>query len=99
MYVKLFLGCSIVNNIFKRNVALENSKCHSLLYFRKWFHFASRSTAKHLAIVSYRIARVLKNSGATDVVALIYQSFFTVSLILVLFTNLDYMALWKGVLS
>ena len=58
------------------------------------------STANLLIVIADRISRVLKTFGAAETVAIdIYQRHFTESGILVFFSNLYYMALWKGVLS
>ena len=73
------------------------SKCYFILCF---LHRNICSTFRYIAnlltVVADIIARVLKTSGATQ--SLIYQRFFTESGTLVFFTNLGYMALWKGVL-
>ena len=58
------------------------------------------STANLLIVIADRISRMLKTFGAAQFVVLdIYQRHFTESGILVFFSNLYYMALWKGVLS
>ena len=69
-FKKPFIYWFVVNNTFKPSVALEN------LVFQnansKWINicFISRFTANLLIVIADRIARVLKTSGATQVVVL-----------------------------
>ena len=63
---KSFLGCFLVNDVFKPWVALEDSVFQNAIscFIFKKFYFTSRSTANLLTVIGYSIARVLKTSGA-----------------------------------
>ena len=90
-FKKSFLGCLVVTNMFKPQVALNNSVFQNSIRYLRNVCFTSRSTANLLTVIADRIAKV--TSGATQATVLDISKASHRLLQLVFFTILCYMAL------